>query len=283
MRMTLDYYPLRFHFIARDPLRFAPGRAGNVLRGVLGAALHRIAPDAYARVFAAESEAAASGLADRPRPFVLRVRALEDAAIAPGEPFAIGVNLFDTRQPWGEWFAAAFAAAAREGFGPGRARALLDRVEARAAPERLPLAPECPAPACISVRFLTPTELKPVTRPDFAILLARARDRVATLCALYGAGPLDIDFRGMGERAAHVRTLRADVQSIAIARRSSRTGQVHPIGGFTGTAAYQGALGEFLPFLRGAAVTGVGRHTVWGNGEIAVGPAGHGPTIEGGP
>jgi CRISPR/Cas system endoribonuclease Cas6 (RAMP superfamily) len=51
-------------------------------------------------------------------------------------------------------------------------------------------------------------------------------------------------------------------------RRSSRTGQVHPWGGFTGAAEYQGDLAEFMPYLRAARWTGVGRQTVWGKGEI---------------
>jgi hypothetical protein len=58
----------------------------------------------------------------------------------------------------------------------------------------------------VRVRFLTPTELKSAgviaPRPEFAILFARLRDRISTLRAFYGAGPLEIDFRAMGERAA---------------------------------------------------------------------------------
>ncbi len=53
-------------------------------------------------------------------------------------------------------------------------------------------------------------------------------------------------------------------------RRSSRTGQTHSIGGFIGEAEYEGDLREFVPFLRAAKWTGVGRQTVWGKGEIEV-------------
>jgi hypothetical protein len=67
-----------------------------------------------------------------------------------------------------------------------------------------------------------------------------------------------------------VRTLGCDIQSVRVTRRSSRTGQRHPIGGFTGSAEYEGDLGEFLPYLEAARWTGVGRQTVWGNGEIAI-------------
>ena len=84
------------------------------------------------------------------------------------------------------------------------------------------------------VQFVTPTELKGAARPEFPILFARLRDRISTLRALYGAGPLDIDFRAMGERAAQIRLSRCDLNWHSTERRSSRTGQTHPLGGFTG-------------------------------------------------
>jgi hypothetical protein len=100
-------------------------------------------------------------------------------------------------------------------------------------------------------------------------LLARARDRVSTLRSLYGAGPLEIDFRGLVERAQSVRTVRSEFRRVAIERRSSRTKQRHGIGGFVGFAEYEGNLAEFLPYLEAAQWTGVGRHCTWGNGQIA--------------
>jgi hypothetical protein len=63
---------------------------------------------------------------------------------------------------------------------------------------------------------------------------------------------------------------RCDIRHTDVERRSSRTGQVHPIGGFIGEAEYEGNLTEFVSYLRAARWTGVGRQTVWGKGEIAV-------------
>jgi hypothetical protein len=63
---------------------------------------------------------------------------------------------------------------------------------------------------------------------------------------------------------------RCEIRDVDAMRRSSRTGQVHPIGGFVGEAEYEGELGEFVPYLKVAKWTGVGRQTVWGKGEIAV-------------
>jgi hypothetical protein len=107
-------------------------------------------------------------------------------------------------------------------------------------------------------------------QPDFAILAARIRDRVSTLSQLYGEGPLEIDFRGFGERAAKVAMTRCDIRTVETLRRSGRTGQTHSLGGFIGEADYSGSLGEFIPYLRAAQWTGVGRQTTWGKGAIAL-------------
>jgi hypothetical protein len=126
----------------------------------------------------------------------------------------------------------------------------------------------------VRIEFLTPTELKSegviVERPEFPILFARVRDRISTLSAIYGSGPLAIDFAALGRRAAEIEMTRCDIAPAAAERRSSRTGQTHSLGGFTGSAEYEGELAEFLPYLEAARWTGVGRQTVWGKGEISL-------------
>jgi hypothetical protein len=64
--------------------------------------------------------------------------------------------------------------------------------------------------------------------------------------------------------------IRCDLRQVDVKRQSSCTGQVHPIGGFVGEAKYEGDLAEFVPYLKAAKWTGVGRQTVWGKGEITV-------------
>ena len=124
------------------------------------------------------------------------------------------------------------------------------------------------------VRFVTPTELKSehqvAERPEFGILFGRLRDRISTLRARYGDGPLEIDFRAMGERAGMVRMTRCELRWHDVDRQSSRTGQRHPLGGFAGEAEYEGDLGEFVGYLRAGKWVGVGRQTVWGKGEVEV-------------
>jgi hypothetical protein len=290
--VTFDLLSVRFHFAARGLIQFPAGLPGNILRGALGSAFRKIAcaPECpgwigknirecalrancvYARIFEPSSiSPGPSGLADWPRPFVIRARHLSDCLLRPGEAFWFEVHLFDTRDPPVEHFRHAFDAMAAEGLGPGRGKAELVTVEQ--SPVSISLDPRTGADSRIRVEFRTPTELKSgeqvVARPEFAVLFARSRDRVSSLRALYGAGPLEIGFRELGERSHAIQLVRCDLQPVEVMRHSSRTGQRHGIGGFVGVVEYQGDLSEFLPYLDAAHWSGVGRHCVWGNGEIA--------------
>jgi hypothetical protein len=226
---------------------------------------------------------------------VFRASHLDGCAFREGEAFHFDVHLFDVREPALPHFVAAFAELAREGLGPGRGRASLDGVDQldlngetihRVFDGERRLTEEPAAPCALDltetermerarVRFVTPTELKSggrlVERPEFPILFGRLRDRIGTLKAMYGGGPLEVDFRGLGERAGAVRMTGCEWQWRGVERRSSRTGQRHPLGGFVGEAEYEGDLGEFAPYLRLGRWVGVGRQTVWGKGEIELG------------
>jgi hypothetical protein len=254
----------RFSFRAVDPVYFPPGKAANVLRGALGIHLVR------ERLMGGPS-----GLADPPRPYVFRAAHLDGKRFEPGEVFSLDVHIFDLRAPLRDNLLRAFAEWQRLGLGPGRGRVELIHTDHGPGSEEtvaLELAGGEARTWC-TVAFRTPTELKGIPagqQMPFEPLFARVRDRISTLRSLYAEGPVEIDFKAMSERAASVKTLKCDLQYQDVMRRSSRTGDVHGIGGFTGTVDYEGELGEFLPWLRAAWWTGVGRHTVWGNGVIEV-------------
>jgi hypothetical protein len=251
----------------------------------------------YARVFeprAAHGEGP-SGLADWPRPFVFRASHLDGSTVPQGSTFHFDVNIFDVRDPALEHFVRAFRQLAHEGLGPGRRRAELEIVEqldlsgatlarvfeeARcqvgkpAKPSKVDIGGAEEPVERVKVHFVTPAELKGGLemgkRPEFPILFGRLRDRISTLRALYGPGPLEVDFRAMGQRAAAIKMIRCAVKWTDAERRSSRSGQRHSIGGFVGEAEYEGELGTFIDYLRLGRWVGVGRQTVWGKGEIVV-------------
>jgi CRISPR-associated endoribonuclease Cas6 len=210
--------------------------------------------------------------------------------------FHFDLNLFDVRKlEVLAYFVLAFGQLAREGLGPNRGRVELSGVEQLdehrcpiahiyngtallpcAAPFAIDLGRQAEAVGRLRIRFVTPMELKTAQqlagRPEFGIVMARLRDRIGTLRELYGAGPLELDFREFGRRAAAIRLTRCDIRHIEAERRSSRTGQTHSIGGFLGEAEYEGDLTEFVPYLKAGQWTGVGRQTVWGKGEIRIEP-----------
>ena len=279
---TFSLFPWRFTFRALQSVHFPVGKSGNVLRGGFGTIFRRVASkESYRRVFE-PGGSGPSGLFDWPRPFVFRASHLDGKWIQAGEDFHFDLHVFLIADPALASFVLAFTELGREGIGPRRGRAELISVtqigssaalaEAPPAPMTLSLSP-IPA-ARIMVQFLTPTELKGeegiLRRPEFPVLFGRARDRVATLRSLYGEGPLSVDFRGMGERSRHVELAKWAWQEVPAERTSSRTGQTHSIGGFVGEAEYSGNLSEFLPYLKAAEWTGVGRQTVWGKGAIRV-------------
>jgi CRISPR-associated endoribonuclease Cas6 len=260
--------PHRFYFRVKESVFFPPAKAGNVLRGALGAGLSQLT---------APASTSPAGFLTPPRPFVFRAAHLDGKRIEGGECFDFEINIFDLRRPVGEIFTRIFSGWATAGLGPRRGR--VDLISVAAAEEiRLHLTSSCPASKC-SLAFRTPTDLKGsisnkgITSNEelpFDLLFARVRDRISALQTIYGETPLAIDFRALAERASRIRSVRGNLRRRSIERRSSRTGQTHDIGGVTGEVDYEGDLTEFLPWLKAAWWTGVGRHTVWGNGVIEV-------------
>jgi hypothetical protein len=222
--------------VAKSPISFGEHGAANLIRGQFGRALFSEQPELYRRLFVPAS-AAPSGLKEPPRPYVLRTRTLDGRSFHAGEQMPFTVHFFD--HPWPE-----------------------------AQPVIVDLSPSVKEVSRVKVEFLTPTELKGGEGAEFGVLFARLRDRISSLRALYGEGPLAIDFRAMGERAQSVTLRDLSIRQFDRNRTSKATGNTHSIGGFVGEAIYEGALDEFLPYLEAGYWTGVGRQTVWGKGEI---------------
>jgi hypothetical protein len=219
--VRFEFLPVHFEFTARDRIYFPRGKAANTLRGALGLVLN-------AGIFApAAIDPGPSGLADHPRPFVFRARHLDGRTFQPGETFSFDLNVFALDPGVMESFQRGFASLSHRGLGPHRGKAEM-RCAIPIEPVSLDLTPAASAPRKIRVEFLSPTNLKHdgciTDQPDFPILFGRSRNRISTLRALYGPGPLDFDFRGSGMRAADVRMTNCALTSVENERRSSRTG-----------------------------------------------------------
>lgn len=252
----LSFLICRASFLAARDIQFAPP-AANLFRGALGMALP-------GGIFRPTASSGPSGLRDRPRPFVLRTTHLDGAQVRAGQRFEITLHVFSQdASPYR-------VALSRLRF------AVLDDFSAAA--RSLSLAPLGREVSAVRVEFLTPTELKPPAPrgelPPFQGLLARLRDRISALSSFYAprevqdARPPAFDYTAFAARAAVVQATAGCLDWVSTTRTSSRTGQTHPLSGFTGWVEYRGPLAEFLPWLEAGYYTGVGRQTVWGKGVI---------------
>jgi hypothetical protein len=126
----------------------------------------------------------------------------------------------------------------------------------------------------VTLAFLSPTHLKSsgqaIREPEFHHIFKRLRDRLNALSTFFGEGPLDMDFRGFGERSEKIKKVRGHFEWLDRARTSTKTGQRHELSGFVGEATYEGDLEEFLPWLVMGELVHVGKHTPWGNGMYAI-------------
>jgi CRISPR-associated endoribonuclease Cas6 len=307
---VLAVAPLRFEFEALSPIHFPEGKASNILRGALGSILRKIiclpecggpecCPQAdcfYTRAFSPKLKDGPSGLADPPRPFLLRATQFDGQTLSPGARFCFDLHLFLRDKEAIPYFVLALRQTMVDGLGPGRATVRLLHVDAlnreRQVVQRLyendqllssepnwfevvNEADDLPATLDkVQVQFLTPTELKHagqlVKEPRFSVLWARLRDRLAALRLLYGDGGRWEDMSSLNALAEEIQIVTQQLHWIDLERKSSRTRQTHPLGGFVGTVEYQGELTSFHSWLRSASWVGVGRQCLWGKGWLEI-------------
>ncbi len=257
---------LRFTFEAEEPIDFPVGKPANLLRGALGSVL-KGNPERYSRIFAPKDIGAGSGYSDSPRPFVFRAAHLDGLRVQEGETFSFNIHLFDLRIT--SEIESAIETLVKTGLGPRRSRVKVRTLESEE--KTVSLLPGSEEVGAVHITFVTPTELKSggllASQPDPGVLIARAVERISNLLQLYGGrGSLEVP------AVAGIRMTECHVTHQIVKRFSTRTGQTHPLGGFTGDATYEGDLASCFPILTIAQHTGVGRQTTWGKGELRVRP-----------
>ncbi|MBI5527257.1 MAG: CRISPR system precrRNA processing endoribonuclease RAMP protein Cas6 [Deltaproteobacteria bacterium] len=127
----------------------------------------------------------------------------------------------------------------------------------------------------ITMNFVTPASIRArdaggrtmqVRQPGFHHVFKRLRDRVAALMEQYCGGAPKADYKGLGERAEEVKTVRRDLRWVDY-RRTKYGGGVHDMSGFIGTMTVEGKLNEFLPWLVAGELLHVGENAAFGNGR----------------
>jgi hypothetical protein len=271
--IELPLLPLRFHLEGDGALRLAELTGAVRMRGAFGLFFRRlVCPPpwwsrecrscelwrscAYPTFFEPAPPAEASRLrlnANVPRPYVFR---------SAGNDTAFDVTLIGRGCEALPYLILAVRQIGEDGFGPARRRYRLRHVSTREPAPRVVFDSSSPvvhnlAPAVRrraareggragerTYRFRTPTILKAEGRvedvPAFATLVRRARDRVNALSTFFGAGPLDWDFKSMGEQAERVSISAADGRRHSHRRFSHRQRQALDLSGFVGTVRYSG-------------------------------------------
>ncbi len=122
----------------------------------------------------------------------------------------------------------------------------------------------------LNISFLTPTRLKFENRLasdlEFHILIRNLLRRLSTLSYFHCGQRLDLDFRGLIERAKAVTRVESSLRWMDWQRYSARQETTMLMGGLVGSVTFEGALREFLPFLQLGEWVHVGKGTVFGLG-----------------
>ena len=140
-----------------------------------------------------------------------------------------------------------------------------------------------PANGRVTLSFLTPTHIRfnptgkkgksrPVRDPEFFHIACRLRDRISALCREYGSEPLEMDFKGFGERAKEIKTVESNLRWVE-ENRVSRTRHRHDLSGFVGDITFEGDFSEFWPFLVLGQFVHVGDNAVFGRGWYGIAKA----------
>jgi hypothetical protein len=219
-----------------------------------------------------------------PPPFALRV-AKGGGPMRAGEALVLRVLLIGSAVRTAPFVLRAFAEAAENGFGAGRAPFMLEEVldvagvTAVDENRRIVAAPHVEhvdpvAPSHVRVTFDSPVRLQGdgvlVTPERFEpgrFCMAAVR-RIGLLAQFY-APPVSIDFKALKEACGRVGLRHADLGWKDAERYSTRQKTALKIGGMTGQITLDiGRAPELWPFLAAAGRFGVGKATTMGFGAI---------------
>jgi CRISPR-associated endoribonuclease Cas6 len=234
-----------------------------------------------------------------PHPFVIEPPPELKDQYAEGESMAFGLVLIGKANDSLPYFIYAFDELGKMGIGKGKGKFTLDRVmmgeeilydgvtkvlksptqgknrrfDENTGSELVENVRE------ITMRFLTPTRLilkeKLVSEPDFQTVFRTLLRRVSMLSYFHCGKELDLDYRGLIERAGAVQIVSRKLRWWDWERYSSRQDEKMKLGGFVGELKLAGDVAEFLPFLRLGEMVHVGKGTGFGLGMYEL-------TLEGG-
>ena len=126
----------------------------------------------------------------------------------------------------------------------------------------------------ITISILTPLRLRfdghITDKLEFHVLIRNLLRRISSLSYFHCGEKLDIDFKGLIEKAGAVKQAASNMRWYDWERYSTRQEEWMSLGGVTGTVAYEGDISDFMPFLRLGEYVHVGKGTSFGLGKYEI-------------
>jgi hypothetical protein len=127
----------------------------------------------------------------------------------------------------------------------------------------------------LDLRFHTPTRIRIERHAQFSLsfdlLIRSLLRRLSLLAEVHGRGALDLDYKGLIERAGQVRVRQSRLRWWDFERYSNRQRCKMKLGGFVGEIEYEGeAISEFLPLIAAGEILHVGSNTTFGLGRYMI-------------
>ena len=126
----------------------------------------------------------------------------------------------------------------------------------------------------ITLDFLTHTRVlyqeKLVTHLDFHVFIRNILRRISLISYFHCGKELDLDFKGIIERAKEVIVKNSSLYWHDWERYSNRKKRKMTLGGFKGKITYEGNLQEFLPFIITGKYIHLGKGSAFGMGKYEV-------------
>lgn len=126
----------------------------------------------------------------------------------------------------------------------------------------------------LTLRLITPTRITHegalTDKLPFHVFWRRLIGRISALAYFHCGESLEMDFKGLIEKATSVETTDSTLRWKDWTRYSSRQDRKMQLGGLVGRVRYAGELGEFVPFAALGAFLHVGKNATFGLGKYRV-------------
>ena len=228
-----------------------------------------------------------------PHPFVIEPPLETKTHYKPGDTLNFGLILIGKAVDYLPYFIYTFEELGKIGIGKGKGRYELQEVSCEgkqiynSVDRQLKPMPPC-SPSLLkrgsggvdsnsqllTLNFITPTRIvineDLVVDLEFHQLIRNLLRRLSSLSYFHCGERLDLDFKGLIERAQGVKVKERKTEWHDWERYSARQDTRMKMGGFVGKVSFEGKLGEFMEFIELGEMLHVGKGTSFGLGKYEI-------------